>query len=42
MWMEVEEEGQMAYSAIVCKKVEEKTETWNECLFADRGETRRR
>jgi hypothetical protein len=40
MWMEVEEEGQMAYNAIICKKaLKTKVETQDECLDKDRGET---
>jgi hypothetical protein len=35
MWMEVEEEGKMAYLAIICKEVV----TQIRCLDKDKGET---
>lgn len=35
--MEVEEEGQMTYSAIICKEVETKLERHDECLGHNRG-----
>jgi hypothetical protein len=37
--MEVEDESQMAYSAIVCKKIETKVEAHVECLDHNIGET---
>jgi hypothetical protein len=39
MWMEVEDKSQMAYSEIVCKKIETKVEARVECLDHNIGET---